>query len=158
MAGNGTMNLTFSIAGGQDGILYDVFANSVLDFSTNRAFAWAWMGQGLHCINYTLTNLPSSGAVFLILGFPGDPDSDGLTTAFERLVSKTDPNKPDTSGDGILDGWKVLWGLDPLSNNPAQPSQRSNYTYDPVGWLDLLSGIRSETLTNDFEGNLTQAH
>src|SRR6266581_2946060 len=59
MATNRTMNLQFSIAGGADGVLYDVFANSILDFSTNTAVAWGWMGQGYHCATYMLTNLPA---------------------------------------------------------------------------------------------------
>src|SRR5207244_9736185 len=85
-----------------------------LDFSTNRAAAWAWMGQGQHCMTYMLTNLTNSGA-FLILGTPEDDDGDGLTTAYEWLVSKTNPLLWDTDGDGKSDGWEVLLGTDPLS-------------------------------------------
>lgn len=42
-----------------------------------------------------------------------DPDSDGLTTA-EELVAGTDPNNPDTDGDGMPDGYEVTHGLAPL--------------------------------------------
>ena len=102
---NGTASVQFSIGGGLDGVLYDIFANSVLSpaSSTN---AWAWMGQGLHCVTYSLTNLPNTSA-FLILGQPTDEDNDGLTTTYENLVSKTDPLNPDTDGDGLLDGEEV---------------------------------------------------
>lgn len=151
---NGSMNVTFTIAGGQDGLYYDVFANSVLDFSSNTNLAWAWMGQGIHCHTYMLTNLPSS-AVFLVLGTPWDLDLDGLTDAYEKLVSKSAPAKADTNGDGLLDGWKVLWGLSLFSNNPEQAGQRFNFSYYPEDWLSGISGIRSESVGTDPEGNVT---
>ena len=59
-----------------------------------------------------LTNLPPT-TCFLILGTPQDTDGDGLTDAYELLVSKTDPNNRDSNLDGILDGWDVLLGLNP---------------------------------------------
>ena len=115
---NATMNLTFAIEGGSDGLPYDVFASSALGFGTN--ITWAWMGQGNHCTVYTLTNLPNT-ACFLILGTPQDSDGDGLTDAFEKLVSHTDPNNPDTDGDGISDADEVLNGTDPRTANSAIP-------------------------------------
>jgi hypothetical protein len=149
---NGAVNLTFSIEGGSNGVAYDVFATPELAQPVTNA-PWAWMGQGYHCSTYTIPGLTNQ-AVFLMLGTPQDTDHDGLTDAYELLVSHTDPNNPDTSGDGMLDGWKVLWGLNPLVNNPAQSSTRANYTYDLTSQLDLLTGIRSETITDDFEGNV----
>ena len=68
------------------------------------------MGQGPHCATYMIPGLANS-PVFLLLGTPQDSDHDGLTDAYELLVSHTDPNKADTSGDGILDGWKYLWTI-----------------------------------------------
>jgi hypothetical protein len=112
LTNNGTMNATFTIAGGSNGVPYDVFANSVLAAASNTNYPWAWMGQGYHCCTYTLTNLPVEAA-FLILGHPTDRDGDGLTDAYERLVSKTDPNNSDTDGDGVLDGWEIVFGTDP---------------------------------------------
>ena len=56
-----------------------------------------------------------------------DPDNDGLTTAEEVNTYGTDPNDPDTDGDGFSDGDEVLYGTDPLlsSDNPDthRPSQ-----------------------------------
>jgi hypothetical protein len=147
------MSITFTIGGGSNGIPYDVFANSVLDFSNTTNAPWAWMGQGYQCVTYTITNLPMS-ACFLILGTAQDADADGLTDAFERLVSKTDPNNPNSSGDGMLDGWKVLWGMSPLINNSAQPSERNNYIYDGTGQLEMDSGIENEVFGFDAEGNI----
>jgi len=44
-----------------------------------------------------------------------DSDGDGLTDAYERLVSQTSPVDPDSDGDGIPDGWELLNGLNPNS-------------------------------------------
>jgi hypothetical protein len=114
----GSMALTFTIQGGSDNVRYDVFANSILDFSGDTNKAWGWMGQGYHGNTYMLTNLPNT-ACFLILGTPQDSDFDGLTDAYERLVSKTNPYNADTDGDGISDSDEVLGGTDPLTANPG---------------------------------------
>jgi hypothetical protein len=116
-SGTNNMRLQFTIQGGSAGLPYDTFVNSVLDFSTNTNKAWAWMGQGYQGNTYVITNLPST-ACFLILGTPQDADGDGLTDAYERLVSKTNPNVADTSGDGISDSDKILEGLNPLLSYP----------------------------------------
>ena len=114
-ASSGGMSMTFAIQGGNDGVPYDVFINPVLAFGTNGA-PWSWMGQGYHGNLYTLTNLPNT-ACFLILGAPRDGDFDGLTDAFELLVSKTNPNKADSDGDGIADSDEILFGSNPLVAN-----------------------------------------
>ena len=41
-------------------------------------------------------NLPNQSA-YLILGTPRDDDSDGLSNAYELLVSHSDPEKADSS-------------------------------------------------------------
>jgi hypothetical protein len=115
---NQTMNLQFTIQGGWDGLPYDTFVNSILDFSSDTNKAWAWEGQGYHGNTYLITNLPST-TCFLILGTPQDSDFDGLTDAYERLVSKTNPYNADTSGDGISDSDEILNGDNPLSYNPG---------------------------------------
>lgn len=43
-----------------------------------------------------------------------DPDKDGLTTFEEQETYGTDPNNPDTDGDGFLDGEEVGAGFNPL--------------------------------------------
>jgi hypothetical protein len=119
-AGNGTMTITFTIEGGADNVPFDVFANSILAFG--GGVPWTWQGQGYHCHTYTLTGLPNTGSVFLILGTPQDTDGDGLTDAFEKLVSHTDPTNPDTDGDGISDSDEYLLNLNPLTPNAAFPA------------------------------------
>jgi len=154
VAANGTVNVTFTIEGGSNGVPYDVFANSVLAFGTN-GFPWTWMGQGYQCNVYTLTNLPSASC-FLELGGPTDADGDGLTDAYENLVSKTDPNNAFSNLDGLSDSWEVLLGLNPRQSNLNNPAVRSNYSYDLVDWLNGISGVRSGSITNDAEGNVIQ--
>ncbi len=90
VAGNGTVNLTFTIQGGADFLPYDVFATTAFVGSSLTNAQWGWMGQGYHCNTYALTNLPSL-SVYLILGTGQDSDSDGLTDAYEKLVSRTSP-------------------------------------------------------------------
>ncbi len=150
------VNVTFAIWGGSNALPYDVFATAGLVGQSITNAQWAWLGQGYSCTRYMLTNLPASSAL-LILGTPLDRDGDGLTDAFERLVSYTNPQRADTSGDGIPDGWKYLWGMDLQMNYIAQPAQRANYSYDPVGWLEGVTGLRSEAVGPDPEGNVLSA-
>jgi len=150
-AGGGTYNITFTIQGGQPGYYYDVFANPYLSFGTNGN-PWAWMGQGTNSGIYTL-NIPSPVA-YLILGTPLDTDGNGLTDAYELLVSKTNPYVDDQNGAGIPDGWQVLLGLNPLVNQFAQPGTRSNYGYTTADWLNGVSGVKTGSVSLDNEGNV----
>ncbi len=123
--GHITNLLSFSIEGGTNGVAYDVFGATSLGSLgaggiTNAQ--WWWLGQGCTWSNYSLALTDS--VVFLVLGTPADSDHDGLTDAYELLVSKTDPNNPDSQGSGILDGWYVAYGLpwsqDPCAQSPSQ--------------------------------------
>lgn len=97
------MVVTFTIAGGSAGVPYDVFADSVLDFSTNTATAWVWQGQGYQCVTYSLT--VSASTCFLILGTPQDSSGYGLTDAYEWLVLRINPNGPQTDSYGVPYAW-----------------------------------------------------
>ena len=55
-----------------------------------------------------------------------DMDLDGLTDEGEKQIYKTDPNNPDTDGDGILDGAEVLSATNPLDS--ISPSAVQNIT------------------------------
>lgn len=52
--------------------------------------------------------------------FVVDSDLDGLTDLGEKEIYRTDPQNPDTDGDGILDGAEAINATDPLNN--ASPS------------------------------------
>jgi len=109
---NGSMNVTFTIEGGQDGYYYDIFATAALRSPITNA-VWAWLGQGQHFNIYTV-NI-SSGSAFLILGTPRDTDLDGLTDAYELLVSHTDPNTDESDAYGVPYSWYAEFGLSPQS-------------------------------------------
>ena len=51
-------------------------------------------------------------------GKQGDRDFDGLPDAVESQYG-TDPDNEDTDGDGMLDGWEVDNGLNPLDNGES---------------------------------------
>jgi len=150
LANNGTV--TFTIGGGGPGVPYDVFANSVLSFGPT-GYPWSWMGQGYQWNTYTITNIGAS-ICFIILGTPKDTDGDGLTDAYELLVSKSSTTNANTSADGLSDASDVLLGLSISTNQVAQPGTRSNYSYNPVDWWGAVSGIKSGTNTMDAEGNI----
>ena len=68
------------------------------------------MGQGYHCNTYTIPNI-SSAAAYLILGTPLDSDGDGLTDAYELLVSHTRPDKLHTQiWTGYRTAGRYCWG------------------------------------------------
>ena len=150
-AGSGTENVTFTIQGGLPGYYYDVFATGAFEAPLPNAI-WFWMGQGNSGNIYTVPI--TSGNAFLILGTPQDSDGDGLTDAYENLVSHTDPHNAYSNLDGILDGWDILLGLDPHTANFTSSSQRANYSYTTADWLNGVSGIKSGTITTDNEGNV----
>ncbi|MDE3100209.1 MAG: hypothetical protein KGJ88_12125 [Verrucomicrobiota bacterium] len=151
VVGNGTTAVSFTIEGGSDGAMYDVFATGSLQGALTND-VWFWMGQGGHFTNYTV-NVTSQNA-FLILGTPVDSDNDGLTDAYEKLVSHTDPNNPYSNLDGILDGWEVLLGLNPQDSNITDPVERANYGYTLADWLNGVTGVKSGTIGLDNEGNV----
>jgi hypothetical protein len=60
----------------------------------------------------------SDGMLHVLFGVTVDRDHDLLSDADENLAG-TDPDDPDTDGDGMPDGWEVQFGLDPLVNDVA---------------------------------------
>jgi hypothetical protein len=88
------------------------------------------------------------------LGTPKDSDGDGLTDAYELLVSKTNPYNADSNLDGLPDSWEVLLGLNPLTSNFNNSATRINYTYTSADWLQGLSGVKTGSVSLDAEGNV----
>lgn len=71
-----------------------------------------------------------------------DPDRDGLITALEEEVG-TDPDSPDTSGDGLLDGWKYT-GRAPNGNPLPNAEPRQMDLYVMVLYTDRASSLTSQ--------------
>lgn len=137
---------------------FDLFGTTNLNLAVAppelNATNWVWLGRtAAGETNVIITNLwPDLG--FFRLGTLLDSDADGLTDAYERLVSHTDPNLWDTDGDGLGDGWELAHGMNPNLDESAQTAGRINYQYDGSGWLRTVSGIWSENVTVDNEGNV----
>jgi hypothetical protein len=149
--------VTFSINGGTNAATpYDIFTTSALNGNNVTNSQWVWLGQGYSCNDYTFTNQANTQAFFVVGDATIDPDGDSLSTAFERLVSKTDPTKADTDGDGMRDDWEFWWGTDPWHDDAVLTGQRINYSYDPAGRLKQATGKRTETVSLDAEGNVKQ--
>ena len=129
--------------------IYDLFATTNLAPS-----AWQWLGR---CspgqTNLTVVNL-ASPTEFFILGLTNDTDGDGLTDAYENLVSHTSPTNAYSNLDGLPDSWEASLGLNPQNNNVTMPSERSNYGYNGADWLNGVTGVKSGTINLDNEGNV----
>jgi hypothetical protein len=155
----GTNFVTFTIQGGLPNSLYDVFATAALT-SPRTNGVWYWMGQGSPGNIYTLPIVSQN--VFLILGTPQDSDLDGLTDAYEQLVSHSNPTNYTTDGNGMADGWEVLYfghiGIDP--NADPDGDGLSNYTefqmysqgYNPTKWNSSTNTVIGDGYLN-FSGD-----
>jgi len=145
---NGRVNLTFTIAGGSNGLPYDVFAATALAGTLTNT-VWTWMGQGYQGVTYAMPEL-TVGSLFLLLGTPLDSDGDGLTDAYELLVSHSNPYVSNSINPSLPDGWSVLLNLNPFAvydqqNCPNAPRARLDY------W-------RFNTNTYQSEAGLLPAH
>lgn len=111
----------FDIVGGTNGLSYDILNTPSLSGTNLTNSTWAWLSRGPTCSSYLFTNQPSPAALF-VLGSQ-DSDQDGLTDAYELLVSRTSPQEfslPDANGDGIPDWWCVFYGISPTNSIAGQ--------------------------------------
>jgi hypothetical protein len=93
--------------------MFDVFATTNLLPNVPGLNGTNWMlvtrsapGQ----TNLSVSPLPGAPVCFFRLGTLQDSDNDGLTDAYEKLVSHTRPDQWDTDGDGIGDGDEISPG------------------------------------------------
>src|ERR1039458_2224329 len=128
VVGSGTTQIKFAIAGGSNIWAYDVFATGALQKPVTNSI-WVWLGQAYRCTNYTV-NITSANA-FLILGTPKDADLDGLTDAYESLVSHTDLNSAQTDTNGVPYAWYAENGQVPITSGLAtqDPDQDALMNY-----------------------------
>lgn len=147
--------VTFDIQGGTNGSLYDVFTTTSLTSNSIADSQWVWLERGPTCSTYQYANQPAAQA-FYVLGTPQDSDGDGLTDAYERLVSKSDPSDPDSDDDGFDDRWEWENGMSPTVNEAADPvANGKNYTFDDAGRLTGVPHRVQVSVTLDEEGNIT---
>jgi hypothetical protein len=90
-----------------DGV-YDLFltTNLAANVPGLNVTNWAWvMRNTAGQTNLTVTNL-TADYCFFRLADTNDTDGDGMSDAFEKLVSHTDPNNADQNTNSIPDGWE----------------------------------------------------
>ena len=95
---------------------------------------------------------------------PIDADGDGLPDYLEDRNGNgaydtgdlANFNSPDTDADGMTDGQEFQLGTNANLDESAQSGSRINYSYDPAGRFNQLSGARTETVVVDGEGNVKQ--
>ena len=119
---NGSVNLSFMVAGGNPDLPYDVFATTALTQPISNG-VWSWLGQAYPCQTNVIDGLTNQ-TVFMILGTPLSYDGDGFTVAFDNLILHISPYNPDVAGDGIANGFKLLAGLS-LTTPVSPPSLNS---------------------------------
>jgi hypothetical protein len=97
----------------------EIFATTNLS-GTN----WVFLERGPTCATYQYTNQFAAGAFYRLGDGTVDPDGDGLSTAYEQLISHTSPtvfNLLDTDADGLSDAWELANGY-----HPAQADTNGN--------------------------------
>ncbi len=88
-----------------------------------------------------------------------DSDVDGLTYGAEIFLHRTDPEDPDTDGDGMPDGWEVPYGFNPLSGMSGDLA--AWYRFDEgtgVAINNSASGIYTGRLFNASESSWVQGY
>jgi hypothetical protein len=122
-----------------DGV-YDLYATTNLASNVPglNGTNWVWL---MRCApgqtNLTVTNFSTTGICFFRLGGTNDSDNDGLPDAYEKLVSHTDPNNPDTDGDGLADGLELQLGFNPLNAYSQDSTQNQK---DGAWYLTAITG------------------
>jgi hypothetical protein len=72
---------------------------------------------------------------FFQLGTMEDDDEDELTTAFEQLVSKTDPYRSDTDDDGRTDAQELADTTDPMNPDSVLGVRLAWFPFNDTNWL-----------------------
>lgn len=135
-----TVTLTVTNGAGQT---WEVFAttNFNLDVPGLNQTNWAWLGRIPAGQSVFQAARLSDGECFYRLGDAGaDPDGDGLSTAYEVLVSHTNPYVYDalsSDGQGTPDAWYLAQGINPLT--PGVAGQDANQD-GLLNWQEYLYG------------------
>jgi hypothetical protein len=144
--------IILTITNADTGRLYDLFRTFDLEgdpAATNSV--WRWVGRGTNGQSFTFPNIRCFHA-FYALGCDTDSDNDGLTDAFEMLVSKSSPGTNRTYYSTGLDDRDWWLRSNILVNDPEQDcgnEQNSQFettiavvgTNVIVAWVDSNQGV-----------------
>ena len=100
---NQTVEVT--ILGGTNNLLYDLFYTPAVTSNSLIHSTWTWLGQEQNS-NTVAYSIAAGTNGYFFLGTPQDTDTDGLTDAWETLLTRTSPTNSDSDADGLLDGWE----------------------------------------------------
>ena len=81
-----------------------------------------------------------------------DSDEDGLSDEDERHLYYTNPNNPDTDGDGMPDGWEISNDLNPRAENATSDEDRDRRT----NLDEYLEGTDPQNYTKILEYGVTE--
>ncbi len=149
---------TFDVQGTNAyGPLHDIFTTTNLTGNSVTNAQWTWLERGPACSTYQYTNQLGTFA-FYILGTLLDTDNDGLTDAYENLVSKTSPtnaNCPRVLYETVISnqvpsGW---FKLNDSSFTNSAASGGLSLTYQGGGWSpDVFAyGNSAYSFTNNTD-------
>jgi hypothetical protein len=115
---------------------YDVFGTTnlsphVLPLNLTN---WMWLQRATGVdTNFVWTNITHCAGAWFQLGTMQDDDGDGMTSAYEGLVSNTSTNNSDTDGDGRADGQEFFFdGTNPRAFNPQR---LAHFPFNDTNWL-----------------------
>lgn len=148
---NGSMTVTFSIAGGTNGFAYDIYNTTNLANSPVYS-QWSWLGQGYTTNSYTFANQPVDQA-FYILAIPQQTmvvawgyDSDGQCDVPSGLTNAIDVAGGFNFSLALRsDGTVVAWG-DNSSNECNVPVGLTNVTSIAAGGDFALALLQNGTV------------
>ena len=130
-------NVVLAVTNGEAGVFYDLYRSTSLSGTSLVSSPWLALARLTNGEPYTDTN---DALAFYILGdATNDLDGDGLTDAFEALVSKSDRNNPDSDADGLSDYYEVyVSGTSPvLADSYGDGTSDAYRDFDGDGWYNI---------------------
>jgi len=109
--------LSFDIAGGTNGVLYDIVSTTNLLGNGITNLIWTWLDVGYTCNTYGYTNQPNAQAFYMLVLPGADVDGDGLYDGWEwkHFGTLEQTAGGDYDGDGINNGLEYTNSTDPNS-------------------------------------------